>query len=108
LIAVHTFIIDPDYASAHAGLAMATMFPSNSPEEQARAAFHVERAMVLDPTLAEAHVATGRLLWNQLKLEEALTAFRRAVQINPNFAIVCTNNPYEAVWQPAEETCDDG
>ncbi len=80
---------DPDYALAHAELAIATVFVMrNSSEAIARAAPHVERAMALDPTLAEAHAATGALSWRQLKLEDALTHFRHAVQINPNYVIV--------------------
>jgi len=80
---------DPDYALAHAELAIATAFLiRNSSEAVAKAAPHVERAMALDPTLAEAHAATGALLWRQLKLEDALTHFRHAVQINPNYVIV--------------------
>ena len=79
---------DPNYAIAHAGLAIATLGPVAHAEARARAALHVERAMALDPTLAEAHAATGRLLWYQLKLEDALTSFKHAVQINPNFVIV--------------------
>ena len=80
---------DPDYALAHAELAIATVFLiRNSSEAVARAAPHVERAMALDPTLAEAHAATGALLWRQLKLEDALTHLRHAVQINPNYVIV--------------------
>ncbi len=80
---------DPDYALAHAELAIAIVFLiRNSSEAVARAAPHVERAMALDPTLAEAHAATGALLWRQLKLEDALTHLRHAVQINPNYVIV--------------------
>jgi TolB-like protein/tetratricopeptide (TPR) repeat protein len=80
---------DPDYALAHAELAIATVFLIRNPSEAvARAAPHVERAMALDPTLAEAHAATGALLWRQLKLEDALTHLRHAVQINPNYVIV--------------------
>ncbi len=82
---------DPDYALAHAELAiaLATQFLTrNSSEAVAMAAPHVERAMALDPTLAEAHAATGFLVWRQSKLEDALTYFRQAVQINPNYVIV--------------------
>ncbi len=82
---------DPDYALAHAELAIALatqILTRNSSEAVAMAAPHVERAMALDPTLAEAHAATGALLWRQLKLEDALTHFRHAVQINPNYVIV--------------------
>ena len=31
---------------------------------------------------------------------------RQARERNRFLAIVCTNNPYEAVWQPAEGTCE--
>ncbi len=46
--------------------------------------------MALDPTLAEAHAATGWLLSAsvQSSSEEILTHFRQAIQINPNYAIV--------------------
>ena len=84
--------LDPDYALAHAELAIATLFLRDltDSEATARATPHAERAMALDPTLAEAHAATGWLLWFQsnLNLEEILTHFRQAIQINPNYAIV--------------------
>ena len=81
---------DPDYAIAHAGLAMAMLNPFAAAETRAKAADHIGRAMALDPTLAEAHAAKGRQSHIQLNLEDALTSFRRAVQINPNYVIVYT------------------
>ena len=79
---------DPDYALAHAELAMAGIFqPGTSSETDANAAHHVERAMALDPSLAEAHAATGLLLWSQSRADESVTYFRRAIQINPNYVI---------------------
>ncbi len=87
--------LDPDYALAHAELAVATLFlphPSyrvlTNSEAIARAAPHVELAMALEPTLAEVQAATGFLLWLQEKPEEALTRFRQAIQINPNYSNV--------------------
>jgi TolB-like protein len=80
--------LDPDYALAHAELALATIFMSGSQSEAvAKAAPHVERAMALNPTLAEAYAAAGTLAWRQSKGEDALTHFRRAVQINPNYVM---------------------
>ncbi len=77
---------DRGYARAHAELAIAIVTQSfRSPEANARAAPHVERAMALDPTLAEAHAAAGYLAWSEDELEEALTHLRDAVQINPNY-----------------------
>ncbi|MCH7833495.1 MAG: tetratricopeptide repeat protein [Proteobacteria bacterium] len=87
--------LDPEYALAHAELAIATFLLRRSnyggltdTEAIARAAPHAELAMALDPTLAEAHAATGRVLWVQRNLEEALTHFEQAIQINPNYSIV--------------------
>jgi tetratricopeptide (TPR) repeat protein len=85
--------LDADYALAHAELAMATTLriPYGGltyGEAIARAAPSAERAMALDPSLAEAHAATGFLLWQKQNLEETLTHFEQAIQINPNYSIV--------------------
>jgi len=85
--------LDPDYPLVHAELAIAVLFLTvhgelTVTEAVSRAAPHAERAMALDPTLAQAHAATGYLLRFQENLEDALTHFRRAIQINPNYAIV--------------------
>ena len=90
--------LDPEYALAHAELAMAVLLLSfvdddlTSTEAIARATPHAELAMALDSSLAEAHAATGFVLWNQEQenLEEALTQFEQAIQINPNYSIVYT------------------
>jgi TolB-like protein/Flp pilus assembly protein TadD len=97
--AVHEFEkaveFDPDYAVAHAELAIATVFLNRSflgdltlSEAVARAAPYAEQAMALDPTLAEAHAAAGMLLALQWNLEEALAHYEQAIRINPNYAIV--------------------
>jgi TolB-like protein/DNA-binding winged helix-turn-helix (wHTH) protein len=82
---------DRNYALAHAELALAIIYRvrnlRSTADAAARAIPHVERAMALDPTLAEAHAANGYLLWSQEQWEDALTHFRRAVQINPNYVI---------------------
>jgi len=83
--------LDPDYALAHAELALATLLlPTYGDltfaESKARAAPHVERAMALDPNLAEAYAAKGYFLWGQGANEESLTAFERAIQINPSYS----------------------
>jgi len=87
--------LDPDYALAHAELAITTFLLRRDQygaltitEAIARGAPHADRAMALDPSLSEAHAATGFLLWQQGNLEEALTHFEQAIQINPNFAVV--------------------
>ena len=87
--------LDPDFALAHAELAMALgLLPAygdlSPAEAMARAIPHVERAMALDPNLAEAHAAMGRLLWGQYAYEEALVHFEQAIQFNPNYSVVYT------------------
>jgi TolB-like protein/Flp pilus assembly protein TadD len=79
---------DPDYALAYTGLAMTTIFLFENPSEAiAKARPQVERAMSLDPTLAEAQAAAGVLAWRESKLDDAMTHFRRAIEINPNYDI---------------------
>jgi TolB-like protein len=85
--------LDPDYALAHAELATAALILAHYDaltlnEAIATATLHTERAMALDPTLAEVHAATGLLSGRQENPEEALTHFRRAIQINPNYSSV--------------------
>jgi TolB-like protein/Tfp pilus assembly protein PilF len=85
--------LDPDYAAAHAELAIAILLRSGygnmfTTEAISMATSHASRAMVLDPGLAEAHAATGFLALQQWQSEEALTHFEQAIRINPNYAIV--------------------
>jgi TolB-like protein/Tfp pilus assembly protein PilF len=87
--------LDPDYALAHAELALATLLQGlysdlTNAESIARAAPYVERVIALDPTLAEAHAANGMLMWAQDNLDQTLTHFAHAIQINPNYSIVYT------------------
>jgi DNA-binding winged helix-turn-helix (wHTH) protein/tetratricopeptide (TPR) repeat protein len=86
--------IDPDYALAHAGLAIAwihagvraAVSQSFRPREvmpKARAA--AEKALALDDTLSEAHAALGQVLFiYEWKREEGMRELRRAMELNPN------------------------
>ena len=87
--------LDPDYALAHAELAIAIVLlwrlhygDLTLDEVISRATPHAERSMALDPKLAEAHAATGLLLTNQSEYEEGLTHYEQAIQFNPNYSIV--------------------
>jgi TolB-like protein/Flp pilus assembly protein TadD len=83
---------DSGYAPAYAGLAGAylglLLRGSISREEavvQARPA--VERALQLDPRLAEAHAVSGMLLERgEGRYEEAERAYRRALELSPGYA----------------------
>lgn len=84
--------IDPNFALAYAELAMTyrtkafALTPQEKEwEEKGYAA--AEKALLLDPDLAEAHVARGLLLWahsNHFPHERAVQEFRRALDLNPN------------------------
>jgi tetratricopeptide (TPR) repeat protein len=52
----------------------------------ARLARAAERAVALDPNLAEARASLGNVFKHQWKLEEAEREFRKAIELNPNYA----------------------
>ena len=84
---------DANFSAAHAGLSLATRFLSRTlygqlPKDEAvaRARPHAERALELDPGLAEAHAAMGYVLLDSPTMDQAMTHFRRAVSLNPDYA----------------------
>ncbi len=86
--------LDPDYALAHAELAIAILAPwphesGELPitEALARATPHAERAIALNPTLAEANLASARVMIVQGDSNKARAYYRRAIQINPNYSL---------------------
>lgn len=86
-------VADSGYAPAWAGLAktyLRLLLWNNWPEESglsgARTA--IERALELDETLAEAHLAKGELLQTGRRFEEAEQEYLRAVELNPGSAAV--------------------
>jgi adenylate cyclase len=80
--------IDPNYARAWALMAIAqsnvALFVSSS-EDGWNAA---ERALSLDPNLAEAHSAKGRILADQGRLDEAFPFHETALRIDPDSYVV--------------------
>ncbi len=83
--------IDPDYALAHAGVALVwagryqtIQAPRNQAVPLAKAAS--EKAIALDDTLAEAHYAMAiNKTWGEWDWEGAEKSFQRAIELNPNF-----------------------
>jgi TolB-like protein/Tfp pilus assembly protein PilF len=82
---------DSSYASAYGGLAQSYLlipvFGAGAPRDffpKAKAA--AMRAIALDETSAEGHSALAMLLLFELKLPESEKEFRRAIEINPNYA----------------------
>src|SRR5262249_8145110 len=80
---------DPKYALAHAGLADSYLFLGSYWVEaisEAKAA--AVKAIELDPSLAEAHVALGHIrLWLDWDRPAAEAEFRRGIDINPSSAL---------------------
>jgi TolB-like protein/Tfp pilus assembly protein PilF len=83
---------DPNYALAYAGLADAyvllSAYAEASPKDslpQAKAA--AAKALELDSTLGEAHATLGNaLIAYDLNFAEGNREFRRAIELNPNYA----------------------
>jgi eukaryotic-like serine/threonine-protein kinase len=83
---------DPNFAAAHAELAQAYvwklfLFAPNEERLAERAYVAAEKALSLDPDLAVAYLARGRLLWtpaNRFPHEKAIREYRRALTLNPN------------------------
>jgi tetratricopeptide (TPR) repeat protein len=83
---------DANYAAAYAGLSEAYgllgYFVDLAPKEgyeKARAA--AERAIALDDASAEGHTAMGFVHWMHRDFADAEQEFRRAIDLNPNFAL---------------------
>jgi serine/threonine protein kinase/cytochrome c-type biogenesis protein CcmH/NrfG len=83
---------DPNFAVAHAELAqeytnrLFLFTPGEKPLEE-KAFVAVEKALSLDPDLASAYLARGRLLWtpaNHFPHEKAIQQYRRALALNPS------------------------
>lgn len=84
--------IDPSFAAAHAELAQAYvwklfLFAPKEARWSERAFVESEKALALDPGLAVAYLARGRLLWtpaNHFPHENAIREYRRALARNPS------------------------
>jgi adenylate cyclase len=81
---------DPSYALAYTGLADTyswagiALVPSG--EAWAKAKELAQKALTLDPNLADAHLSLGIVLASTFDWSEAEKALRRAIALNPNLA----------------------
>jgi len=80
---------DPKYALAYAGLADSyLLLGSTFVESLTEAKAAAEKALALDPTLAEAHVALGQIkLWLDWQWPEAEREFKQGIALNPSSAL---------------------
>jgi len=89
--------LDPDYALAHAGLAdsysqRAIRFGFPEAEWFDRAVEEAQKAISLDPNLAEGYKALGTTYgWGKGWWRKAVEALQKAVEANPNNAFICTS-----------------
>jgi TolB-like protein/lipoprotein NlpI len=83
---------DPNYALAYAGLAKAyILLPfytgADRLDSGSKAKDAALKALQLDPNLAEAHVALGKILFfREIDLAGAMREYKRAIELNPNDA----------------------
>jgi serine/threonine-protein kinase len=89
--------LDPGFAPARALLALVWCFRAVERRELgffgqrdaplvARIRAEIDRALALDPNLAEGHTALGYLHWLTWRNDEAVRALRLATTLNPNYA----------------------
>jgi tetratricopeptide (TPR) repeat protein/DNA-binding winged helix-turn-helix (wHTH) protein len=82
--------LDPAYALAYAGLADAYIWQASftsgvDTELYGKAKTATDKALQLDPNLADAHSSLGRIKhWHDWDWEGAEKSFRRAIELNPN------------------------
>jgi len=83
---------DPNYALAYAGLSSAYILSpfyagANRLEMSAKAKEAALKALRLDPNLAEAHSALGKVLFfSEIDLAGAMREYKRAIELKPNDA----------------------
>ena len=105
--------LDPDYAPAHASLALGAYLLTRSPqtygsftldESLSVALPHIERALELDPELADAHAIKGVILQAQYRYQEAIPYFDEALRLNPSLTDVRNwyANALGSIGRPAE------
>ena len=85
--------LDPQFAAAYAELShvyalRANQLTSGDPIAIERAELAAEKALHLDPDLAESHHAAAHLLWgttqDRFLVERAVREYKRALALNPN------------------------
>ena len=82
---------DPNFAPGYAGQADCAVFlrstwDTDQKEKLAKAKTMAEKALQLDPTLAEAHTTLGLVYWSEYDLRRAEEEFRKAIELKPSYA----------------------
>ena len=84
---------DPNYALALTGLAdcysLLPDYAVSAPEDSmSRAEEFARRAIAIDPQLAEPHATLGQIYYNNWQWADSEAAYRRAIELNPNYPTV--------------------
>ena len=79
--------LDPGFAPPYAGQAMAIAINAGRGPHIDKARLLAEKALELDPDLAEAHAILGLLLNFEDKSEQAALLLRQALEIDPSLAL---------------------
>ncbi|MDX1579942.1 MAG: tetratricopeptide repeat protein, partial [Gemmatimonadota bacterium] len=94
--------LDPDFADAHAGLALAHVHQVElfgAPRNRSRVGIETaRRAIAIDPERSSGHYALGKNLETLRRLGPAAAAYRRAVELNPSFADAISALALVSVW----------
>jgi tetratricopeptide (TPR) repeat protein len=95
---------DPSFAPAYAGLGSAYAYRSvafpvdHAPDELQKMRAAAEKALELDPLLAEAHEALALVYSRYSQWEQAEKSFRYAIQLDPNRSITYTDFAIRYLW----------
>jgi len=82
---------DPSFALGYVGQAdcavlIGTSYNIDPEENVAKAKAMLERALQLDPELAEAHTTLGYVHWSNYDLHRAEEEFKKAIELKPSYA----------------------
>jgi serine/threonine-protein kinase len=94
---------DPSFAPAYAGLAAARAFQSglfshNPDDEMPKMRAAADKAVELDPLLAEAHDALGMAYARDAQWERSEKSFRRAIELDPNRSETRAHFAIDFLW----------
>ena len=84
--------LDPRFARAYAGMAIASMLDrarptaTQGPAETRRALELAETARLIDPDIPEVHWALGFVHVRSRRHDQAIAALQRAIELNPSYA----------------------
>ena len=104
----HALKMDPNYAPAYAGLGEAYWIGFQQPMNRGKtwltkASQNCEKALALEPKLAEGYTCLGNVYFGTGRSEEAVKQYQRALQLDPNsdYALGQLADAYQATGNPA-------